>query len=53
VAHNIVVKDPSGASKPGIMQKPGEESDVLFDQAGDYDVRCLIHPKMKLSVNVN
>jgi plastocyanin len=53
VAHNIVVKDPSGGSKPGIMQKPGEESDVLFDQAGEYDVRCLIHPKMKLSVNVN
>jgi plastocyanin len=52
VTHNISVKEPSGGSKPGITQKPGEESDVQFDQPGDYEVRCLIHPKMKMSVKV-
>ena len=52
VTHSIVVKDPSGASRPGITQKPGEESEVEFDQPGNYEVRCLIHPKMKMSVKV-
>jgi plastocyanin len=53
VTHNIAIKDPSGANKPGIMQKPGEQSDVKFDQAGEHEVRCLIHPKMKMSVKVD
>jgi plastocyanin len=52
VTHNVVVKDASGASRPGITQKPGEQSEIGFDNAGDYEVRCLIHPKMKLSVKV-
>lgn len=52
VAHNITVVEPNGQSRPGIVQKPGETSDVAFDKVGAHEVRCLIHPKMKMSVEV-
>ena len=38
VAHNITVRDPSGANKVGTVQKPGEKSEVVFDKMGDHDV---------------
>ena len=34
------------------MQKPGERKDVSFDTPGEVLVRCAIHPKMKLVVEV-
>lgn len=33
-------------------QQPGSTTNIMFPQAGDYIVRCAIHPKMKLSVHV-
>jgi len=33
-------------------QQPGSASRVTFTAAGTYEVRCAIHPKMKLTVNV-
>src|SRR5882762_2801414 len=47
VTHNISIKEPNGDAKPGITQKPGDETDVQFDHPGEHEVRCLIHPKMK------
>ena len=52
VAHNITVRDPGGANKVGTVQKPGDKAEVVFDKMGDHDVRCAIHPKMKMSVKV-
>jgi plastocyanin len=52
VTHNITIKDPSGATKSGIIEKPGDEVLEEFGATGDYEVRCLIHPKMKLTVKV-
>lgn len=34
------------------VQKPGESSDVLLSTPGDVDVRCAIHPSMKLTIHV-
>jgi plastocyanin len=34
------------------MKKPGEEKSIVFDEAGSATVRCAIHPKMKLNLNV-
>lgn len=34
------------------VQKPGEFSDVTFTAPGDVDVRCAIHPSMKLTIHV-
>jgi plastocyanin len=33
--------------------EPGSKADVTFTVAGDFNVLCGIHPKMKLSVRVN
>lgn len=52
VTHNLTVKAPNGATKPGIQQKPGDEVELAFDDVGVSEVRCLIHPKMKMSVEV-
>ncbi len=34
-------------------QKPGSSFEVVFPMAGNFTVRCAIHPKMKLVVKVN
>jgi len=34
------------------LQKPGETIDVLFAKTGRFTVRCAIHPRMKMSVEV-
>jgi cytochrome c peroxidase len=52
VTHNITLKTPGGESRPGILEKPGDEVELAFDEVGTHQVRCLIHPKMKLSVEV-
>jgi plastocyanin len=33
-------------------QKPGSVTPIIFNVAGDFDVLCAIHPKMKLTVHV-
>ncbi len=33
-------------------QQPGSKSSLTFTAAGTYEVRCAIHPKMRLSVTV-
>jgi len=33
-------------------QKPGQSASMSFDSAGDVEVKCAIHPKMKLAVHV-
>jgi plastocyanin len=52
VTHNITIRDPSGATKSGIIEKPGDEVLEEFGATGDHEVRCLIHPKMKLTIKV-
>ena len=50
VAHNITVKDPTGGNHTGDLQKPGTQADLGFDKPGTHEVRCAIHPKMKMTV---
>lgn len=33
-------------------QEPGSKTNIAFPVAGDFDVLCAIHPKMKLVVHV-
>ena len=33
-------------------QEPGSRTNIIFSTAGDFDVLCAIHPKMKLTVHV-
>ena len=48
--HQITVKALGLSSLPG--EEPGQHVDVAFPSAGTFEVRCEIHPKMLLTVNV-
>jgi plastocyanin len=50
VTHAVLVKGPAESNLGQI--KPGDAKSVSFDQAGTYDVKCAIHPKMKLTITV-
>lgn len=49
--HQIYVHSPS-FSYESAEQAPGEVVTVRFPTAGTFEVRCHIHPKMLLTVNV-
>ena len=51
VVHNIMVAPPAGATKNTGVQKPGESIDLVLDTLGDYQVKCGIHPKMKMTIH--
>jgi plastocyanin len=52
VTHNINVIDSDDNANDKGLQKPGETIDQKFDKPGDFQVRCSIHPKMKMTVKV-
>ena len=51
VAHNVFSRSKINPFTIKI-QKPGETSEVEFKELGTSEVRCAIHPKMKLIVTV-
>jgi len=52
VKHNIMVLDSNDEAQDQGIQKPGEVISTKFEQAGEFQIRCAIHPKMKMSVVV-
>lgn len=50
VRHNIAVRKPSGEDDTGVVQEPGSSTTLAFDAQGQYLIHCLIHPRMKMSV---
>ena len=51
VTHNIKLIAGDDTDDKG-LQKPGEVVKVAMAKAGTYQVRCGIHPKMKIDVTV-
>jgi plastocyanin len=51
VTHNLFSRSPGFEFEVNV-QLPGQETPVAFDKAGEADVRCAIHPEMKLHVVV-
>jgi plastocyanin len=51
VPHNIMSSSKNNEFNLG-SQPPGSSTDVTFKEAGDVQVICAIHPRMKLSVKV-
>lgn len=49
--HHAFVDDPALQYDSGSMEK-GETRDIQFTQPGAYQVRCAIHPRMRLDVTV-
>jgi plastocyanin len=51
VPHNIISTSKGNEFNLG-SQPPGTSTDVMFKEAGDVQVICAIHPRMKLAVKV-
>ena len=51
VTHNVFSKSTVNAFDIRV-QKPGETTTIQFKQEGDTEVRCAIHPHMKIIVHV-
>jgi len=54
-AEQITVHNVSGKGAASFntgSQKPGEAKQVMMDQPGTMEVRCAIHPLMKMTVTV-
>ncbi len=49
--HHAYVDSPKFSFDSG-DQEPGSKTDITFPVAGDFDVLCAIHPKMRLAVHV-
>jgi plastocyanin len=49
--HHAFVEDDKMEYDSGSMEE-GETRDVRFDTPGSYQVKCAIHPKMRLDVTV-
>ena len=49
--HQINVKGP-GVSVDSGLQDPGQSLEVAFPSPGTFDVRCGVHPRMRMSVRV-
>jgi plastocyanin len=52
VTHNIHVIDKDDDAADLGLQKSGETLSYQFDASGRFQVRCSIHPSMKLTVDV-
>jgi len=51
ITHNVFSRSEAGPFNVK-LQPPGSESPVAFERPGVVDVRCAIHPKMKMRVVV-
>jgi cytochrome c peroxidase len=52
VIHNIMLVDSNDVPEDQGMQKPGEVISTKFERPDTYQVRCSIHPKMKMTIQV-
>jgi plastocyanin len=51
VAHNVYTRGTPEDFSLGVI-KPGDEKKVTFSKPGSYDVKCAIHPGMKMTITV-
>jgi plastocyanin len=51
IAHNVMTRGSPEDFSLGTM-KPGDEKKTTFTTSGVYDVRCAIHPGMKMTITV-
>jgi plastocyanin len=51
ITHNVFSRAAGNAFNVGI-QEPGSSSPVTLQEAGSVEVRCAIHPGMKLTIEV-
>jgi plastocyanin len=50
-AHNIYSETP-GFEFDFHKQMPGEKDTLVLDKAGEFEIRCAIHPRMRMTITV-
>jgi plastocyanin len=50
-SHNITVRGQAMTFNGG-LQRPGQDIEIPFTSAGEYQVICGIHPRMRMAVEV-
>lgn len=50
VVHSLLSK--SAGLELNKIQQPGDETKVVFSSAGEWVIRCAIHPEAKLTIHV-
>lgn len=53
VTHNISIVDANDNAADQGLQRPGQVIEVVFDKAGRFVVRCSIHPRMRMAIQVD
>lgn len=51
ITHNVLSRTAGAEFNLGSM-KPGDSAERAFDKPGPVDVRCAIHPRMRLTIQV-
>ena len=51
IVHHAFVNSSDFSADTGDIE-PGKTKEIAFDRAGSFDVRCAIHPQMRLRVDV-
>ena len=52
IKHNVYTEDKEFKYLKIKLQKPGEKNSIVVQSAGTVEVRCAMHPKMKLVLNI-
>lgn len=52
IVHNITVIDDDDNTEDLGMQRSQQRITHLFDKSGRFTVRCSVHPRMRMTVNV-
>jgi len=52
ITHNITIVYPDGSTEDKGMDRYKEDIIVHFTKPGTYQVRCLIHPMMRMTITV-
>ena len=52
ITHNITIVYPDGSTEDKGMDRYGEDTVVHFTKPGSYQVHCLIHPMMHMTITV-
>ncbi len=53
VTHDLSLRNPDGSKMESQMERPGDSHIIKFEHPGQYRVNCLIHPKMRMTINVH
>ena len=53
VTHNISIIDAGDNAADQGLQRPGQVIEAVFDKSGRFAVRCSIHPRMRMAIQVD